>query len=1104
MEKYSCTYANTKSNFVFQNIEELTDNKYDYMNDKLYGIYCVIQNIIQRGTPSKPSEVLINKLGNICVSKNYRIPLITEYNPVWRNTIKGDEQSNDNPAEKFYNEIYSNYMKDYAFTKQLILPEANLSEILEESNKEFKGQQVDFYLPQADLVIEIDGSSHNDKNQVKKDIERDKALNKAGIQVIRIKPFDIKNRTPILEQLMKKIYSFVESNFDINVYKKVMENDVNSKDLYIMYDIVIRFQMLILTCLKHGIFKVSDKTWQINIINSDYENISNLIILAYEDVKEWIRVISRLNKINIKIPDLKVIKAKRKSGINVDFSIYKRWTDEYQFYKNCVFIRNDYYDNKDYYSFSTSNTLQYKINLNESDSDVNELKYILRNLFGYNEFRDGQLPIIINVLERHDTIGILPTGTGKSLCYQFAAILQPGISIVVAPIISLMMDQKENMDEAGMTRTAYISGNLSGSEKDDVLNKFMEGKYELVWISPERFQNEKFRKSLLEINRIRNFALAVIDEVHCLSEWGHDFRTSYLTLIRTIRDFCPEACLLGLTATASQAVLEDLKNEFNIESFDIKALSSMNRDELVFLRKKAERGKKKIDLLDDVFLELEKYYGENVLDTCGDNSLCGLVFTPNKVGKNGCIEFAGEFERTYKKKIGVYHGSLNSEERKIIQNEFMSNKYNILTCTKAFGMGINKKNIKYTVHFGIPQSIESFYQEAGRAGRDNNKDIKSFCYILYQPELCKNEIIEKIFSASTTVDERKDLCSTKLRNDLSSIMFLWNLNRHNVDEEYYIIRNVLKNLYQGDYVLHFEGEEKSNIELALYKLSILGIVSDWVIDYQTLYKGSIEVIYIGVDENQIKDNLLRYIRKYDVEFRLDSKSERYKKYYDLINNKEKPIANYIKLLLTWGNDNILYQRLQSTYNMLQLCDTNVSNDDFRRRLDYYFRYSETTIVLEDIVYHPKDYKKWFQIFYDQEEYIITKEKADNIFASLQRYLESYRNNTGLNFISGLLRLLTNQYQNNSDGELRLKDSFTNIKEELNSEEIGEIIRQTLLIGKDMDAESKCFLSELICDNFPDKSRETFNLLNDNYSLSIELEKSIKILNNIMEEHLWNL
>jgi ATP-dependent DNA helicase RecQ len=278
-------------------------------------------------------------------------------------------------------------------------------------------------------------------------------------------------------------------------------------------------------------------------------------------------------------------------------------------------------------------------------------------------------------------------------------------------------------------------------------------------------------------------------------------------------------------------------------------------------------------------------------------------------------------------------------------------------------------------------------------------------------------------------------------------------------------------------------------------------VSDWTVEYADLSHGTITVEYNGCDENSIKEHLFKYIRKYDVEFTLENaNNKRYSKYIEILNSDQKAITKYIKILIEWGNNNILAQRLQSIWNMVELCYPDVSDDSFRRRIEYYFRYTEVTIVFDEIVYHPQEYRRWFSLLYDTDQQTmvkkmaITKKKAENMLASLSRYLESYQNNTGLNYMSGILRLLSNQYAQ-SEGEARFKDAWENIKQ-MDKAKIDDVINETLNIGQAMDMDNRIHLSKIICDNFLDKQSSVFKKLQDPYSLKIELEKSLKRLDDI--------
>ncbi|MBU2920710.1 DEAD/DEAH box helicase [Winogradskyella psychrotolerans] len=246
-----------------------------------------------------------------------------------------------------------------------------------------------------------------------------------------------------------------------------------------------------------------------------------------------------------------------------------------------MYIRTDYLDlfhnrNKNkldrvnYFKLSTSTKFKYKLLFNEESNDLENLEFFLKNIFEYDRFNNGQISIIQNILENNTTIGLLPTGGGKSLTYQLACLLQPCISFVVCPIKSLMYDQVKDLNQAYIQNIESINSDVGGAARTEILDNYSNGKYFFVFISPERFQTKDFRERLVAINSQLDFSYAVIDEVHCLSEWGHDFRTSYLNLSNTIKKYCPTINFLGLTATASVNVLKDIQLEFNTDQKNVK------------------------------------------------------------------------------------------------------------------------------------------------------------------------------------------------------------------------------------------------------------------------------------------------------------------------------------------------------------------------------------------------------------------------------------------------------------------------------------------------------------------------------------------------------
>lgn len=389
------------------------------------------------------------------------------------------------------------------------------------------------------------------------------------------------------------------------------------------------------------------------------------------------------------------------------------------------------------------------------------LVYLLRNLFWKEEFRPGQIAVIKRALERQDAIALLPTGAGKSLTYQLPALLQPGLTLVVDPLKSLMRDQDKSLKAYGIERSVFINSSLSTAQIATAMGEVAQGKYQFVFVSPERLQIRKFRHMLRSMES-ETFAYCVVDEAHCVSEWGHDFRTSYLRLGDTARRYCPTSDgnlpLLALTATAPYDVLSDVQKELGIQdSSSVVRPDTYERPELEFgivtasppppaLAKKlwsvcaeAKLGALK-ELLDSLPDTLEDTAADTFTDVMSPDATpqsAGLVFCPHKTGPFGAATTAAALKAMYPElapAIDQYHGAdhdaygVGDEALHHIQTAFMKGTKTLLSCTKAFGMGIDKPNIRFTVHFAMPQSIEAFYQEAGRAGRDRRK---AYCGLIY-------------------------------------------------------------------------------------------------------------------------------------------------------------------------------------------------------------------------------------------------------------------------------------------------------------------------------------------------------------------------------------
>ena len=314
----------------------------------------------------------------------------------------------------------------------------------------------------------------------------------------------------------------------------------------------------------------------------------------------------------------------------------------------------------------------------------------LKKYFGYENFRPLQREIIERMLMGKDCVVLMPTGGGKSLCFQLPALMLDGITIVISPLISLMKDQVDALRANGIAAD-FINSALSQTEIIDVINRVKKGKSKILYLAPERlsvFGFENFLRTL-KIN------LIAIDEAHCISEWGHDFRPDYRNL-KMLRKKFPEIPIIALTATATEKVRDDIVRQLDLKDPKI-FISSFNRPNLSYeiLPKK--------DSLKSILAILDNYQNKSVIIYCfSRNDTETMVNNLNK----------------HKFKAAAYHAGLDSKKRKENQDQFIKNEINIMVATIAFGMGINKPDVRLVIHHSLPKSIEGYYQETGRAGRD--------------------------------------------------------------------------------------------------------------------------------------------------------------------------------------------------------------------------------------------------------------------------------------------------------------------------------------------------------------------------------------------------
>ncbi len=329
---------------------------------------------------------------------------------------------------------------------------------------------------------------------------------------------------------------------------------------------------------------------------------------------------------------------------------------------------------------------------------------LLQHYFGYGEFRPGQEELVDGILSGRDVFGIMPTGGGKSICYQLPGLMLPGVTLVVSPLISLMHDQVMALKTAGIPG-AYVNSSLTFPQLRAVHRNMLLGKYKIIYVAPERLQSEGFLDAVLQMN----ISMVAVDEAHCISQWGQDFRPSYLRIVEFISRLPRRPVIAAFTATATAKVREDVKRILGLQA-PVEVVTGFDRPNLYF------------EVLHPEYKEAELL---KLLETRKRKS--GIVYCATRKNVEHICQYLTD--RGYA--ATRYHAGLEERERMANQDAFLYDEKTVMVATNAFGMGIDKSNVNFVIHYNMPKSLEAYYQEAGRAGRDgSNAD----CILLYGPK----------------------------------------------------------------------------------------------------------------------------------------------------------------------------------------------------------------------------------------------------------------------------------------------------------------------------------------------------------------------------------
>ncbi|NCI77287.1 DEAD/DEAH box helicase [Acinetobacter kanungonis] len=1010
----------------------------DFNKEKKF-IYTLATQILQRGDWTIPSVLVEQKLfeyaksnfnfdsqepNEEAISLEFINPIFGEYDSnklknVFENRIFNSENQNFN-FDKYWKQLnlsfegsnveklfYDDFLVEilginhiHTLSAQTFLQDLGLG-------PEFKGQRVDFSIDDGDdvkVVIEIDGKQHKSLAQNYLDQVRDFSLKSYGWSVFRISTEDVRvKKYP--NELIEKLKNLKYKNYPARTMTEIT--------LAWGSTAITRIQFLILKAL----------------YNNDLQ-LNGTVGIECHHCDSWIKEIA-LHDLNIFLNHLfNLYDFEYVSEIKLEHtkctSIIVDVDPLSNIYPDTRKKNTKYYWSRSVHRVAKEPSFNAHYNFKgSSNPPLNSVNYFVQYLFRKKSLRDGQYDIFSKIFSKNDVIGLLPTGGGKSLIYQLSGLLNVGLSIYVAPLISLIQDQYDRFNEIGITRVTQISSALKVEEKKIEEDKLVYGQSRFILVSPERFLIKSFREILQyyqfvfgQINQV------IIDECHCVSEWGHEFRPAYLSVSRIVKErtlrLDSSAPLIALTGTASSVVLADVRRELGLEDPNcLVQAKSMGRPELTLKCTLVNQENKLSYLQENVknFIDINKNKTDGI-----------LIFTDAVNGNKGVYNIAASLNSILNEEIRCYAGSKPKnfecikgsswdEIKRKNQEEFINSfdpSFRILVSTKAFGMGVDKPSIRRVIHFSTPSSPESYYQEVGRAGRDKQP---SEGLILFSDE--NSEVVDKILSPDINIST-----ATKIYEDFDKVNrwapgdFLGAFYFHKsafgtpeqeVENLMIVLNQIRFNiLNNGSNLLRWDiiprDKDGSAVEYSLVRLLHMGVLRDYTKDY----KARVCFYDLNSDWMNIKDEVVK-LKKYYA-----NKFEYYRSRYQILKQKNQiNTLNYEQLydleksvtsvFIDYVYDQIERKRRQASRQMLEMVRIGIKRpEEFERNLLLYLQTSESfTNILEELV-HKDNVFEWVRIV----EGNLTPDDIRELYGAVQRVLESYSTHPGLLILSAITRNLS--------------------------------------------------------------------------------------------------
>lgn len=903
--------------------------------------------------------------------------------------------------QKFYFDYLKTIMGKAYYS--YVIPQADLATLVR-SSEDLGNQRVDFAINDGEhkLVIEIDDSSHWGHENA--DATRNRYLEESDFTVIRIPSEEVKQGTGANLLLLRNELS------TYNDYPIINEEQKKA----ILSKMAHQIQIAIVEALISGNV-TCDSTLSVEF-NTCFETKDEFIQLIINDLNEFIGRLSRLCGCDLSC-NLS-FQSKEKADFLITYAQDVIPNEKSMVITDIVYA-NDFINNVPPYISDFS----YKV---EKDNT----EYFLQYIFRKEKFRDGQFDVVRNSLMKEDSIVLLPTGAGKSIAFQLSAMLTPGISFIVSPLISLMDDQVDNLYRNGLDRATQITSTQDYLKKHQLQYIMSRGDYNMVYIAPERLQMDSFRKTLKATIADIPVPLFIIDEAHCLSEWGHDFRTAYLNLGRIIRNYCKHRelppTIIALTGTASESVLHDVQIQLDIHDEEsIITPTSFDRKELHFGVLKCTNDEKEEMLTDILENTLPKLFNESANEFFRkkkSQTNGGIIFCPHVNGTYGAWPLYGELLNAGFD-CGCYSGKKPKDYRgqeswdKFKQRnaeEFKNNETTLLVATNAFGMGIDKPNIRYTIHYNLPRSVEGYYQETGRAGRDRGK---SWCFLISSLRDAKNGR----FGNDDSFETNAMSSSFDGDDDLDRVAFFHRSAFKGINTELQYVKMVLSripysekkqasydfeyscktlpcNVDRRDYT-NTEGE--SDTEKGIYRLLLLGIIDDYTKNrsFEFVIRNNVFV------RDYVKQKYMDFIARYNRQ-RVEAEKKRVDE-LDSIESDNDYILALVKALLEFNYEVIEKGRMRQIRSMYDIAmeasrlKSYEQQDDLIRKRVLAILEVGKVETEKDITSHPNC---GFAEIIKQFNAKKTQEELNRFYGKTARKLESLPDHPGLLAIASIQSL----------------------------------------------------------------------------------------------------